>query len=91
MRGSYSPKYLVLKVQSVTGADLDKLKIIKPLYCSLTWNYKNKLACGCNSRGNLTKLGLKYIERIEKFNCNGKSPKESEFSLYIGHNNQISK
>lgn len=27
MRGSYSPKYLVLKVQSVTGASLDKLKI----------------------------------------------------------------
>ena len=27
MRGSSSPKYLILKVQSVTGADLHKLKI----------------------------------------------------------------
>lgn len=27
MRGSSSHKYLILKVQSVTGADLDELKI----------------------------------------------------------------
>ncbi len=47
--------------------DLDKLKEIKPLYCSLTWNDKNRLAGGCFSKGKITNLGYKYIDKIEEF------------------------
>lgn len=46
---------------------LNKLKKIKPLYCSLTWNECNNLAGGCNSNQDITPLGYKYIEKIEKF------------------------
>lgn len=47
--------------------DLDKLKEIKPLYCSLTWNKENALAGGSFSNKNITKPGYKYIDKIEEF------------------------
>ena len=59
--------YAIEDISGINYDELDKLKGIKPLYCSLTWNSKNALAGGCNSDGNLTKLGLKYIKKIEEF------------------------
>ena len=46
---------------------IDKLKEIKPLYCSLTWNEGNALAGGAFCKKGITKLGYKYIDKIEEF------------------------
>ena len=54
-------------ISNVSYKDLDIIKTIKPLYCSLTWNNKNILASGCFSKGGITKLGYKYIDKIESF------------------------
>ena len=51
----------------ISYEDLYKLKAIKPLYCSLTWNKENQLAGGAYSKKGITKLGYKYIDKIEEF------------------------
>ena len=61
-------KYFAIEdISSIPISDLDKLKEIKPLYCSLTWNSKNALAGGAYSKYGITKLGIKYIKKIEEF------------------------
>ncbi len=59
--------FAIEDISSLCYEDLTKLKEIKPLYCSLTWNHKNSLAGGAYSRGTLTKLGKKYMDLIERF------------------------
>lgn len=54
-------------VSVVSYNDLDRLSLLKPLYCSLTWNDSNALAGGCNSNRGITRLGKKYIKKIEEF------------------------
>ena len=54
-------------ISSIDYNDLDRLKEINPLYCSLTWNDKNKLGGGTFSKRNITNLGYKYINKIEEF------------------------
>lgn len=54
-------------ISCIPYEDLDVIKNISPLYCSLTWNNKNELASGCSSKGGITKLGYKYIDKIESF------------------------
>lgn len=43
---------------------LNFLLKLNPFSCSLTWNYKNLLAGGVNSEGDLTPWGKKCIERL---------------------------
>ena len=54
-------------VSVINYNDLDRLSLLKPLYCSLTWNGSNALAGGCKSNKGITRLGKKYIEKIEEF------------------------
>lgn len=67
---TYNIKDLYFAIEDISIINynkLDKLKKIKPLYCSLTWNNSNKLAGGANSNGDISNLGYKYIDRIEEF------------------------
>lgn len=59
--------FAIEDISNIPLSDLDKLKEIKPLYCSLTWNDKNILAGGAHSKYNITKLGIEYIRKIEEF------------------------
>lgn len=59
--------FAIEDISNIPFYDLDKLKDIKPLYCSLTWNNKNALAGGTYSNSNITKLGIKYIKKLEEF------------------------
>lgn len=59
--------FAIEDISIVNYEDLDKLKIIKPLYCSLTWNYSNDLAGGSYSKKDITPLGYMYIDKLENF------------------------
>ena len=59
--------FAIEDISIVPYEHLDKLKKIKPLYCSLTWNDENELAGGSFSKKDITKLGYKYIDKIENF------------------------
>ena len=60
--------YIAIEDVSIVPYEhLDKLKKIKPLYCSLTWNEENELGGGSYSNKDITSLGYKYIDKIETF------------------------
>lgn len=70
LTNSVSNKNIYFAIEDISNieyGDLDKLKEIKPLYCSLTWNYINKLAGGSLTKKDITELGYKYIDKIEEF------------------------
>lgn len=62
-----TPFIAIEDISQIKYEELDELSELKPLYCSLTWNDENKLAGGCYSKGKLTDLGKKYINKIETF------------------------
>ena len=59
--------FAIEDISVVPYLNLDILKRINPLYCSLTWNTENKLAGGAFSKKDITILGYKYINKIEEF------------------------
>lgn len=59
--------FAIEDVSIIPYEHLGKLKKIKPLYCSLTWNEENELAGGSFCKKDITKLGYKYIDKIEEF------------------------
>lgn len=59
--------FAIEDVSIIPYEKLDKLKEISPLYCSLTWNRENDLAGGAYSKKDISKLGYKYIDKIEEF------------------------
>lgn len=59
--------FAIEDISAIPYSEIDRLKEIRPLYCSLTWNYKNKLAGGSFSSTDITKLGYRYIDKIESF------------------------
>ena len=48
--------------------DLENIITLHPVSCTLTWNEQNILAGGALSNGNITRLGEKVIQRLERAN-----------------------
>jgi len=51
----------------ISKRNLDRVLNLKPVYCSLTWNYDNFLAGGALEGGDLTPLGYEVIKELENF------------------------
>ena len=49
----------------LNSKNIFKLLISNPVYCSLTWNYDNKLAGGCLEQSGLSSFGEKVVKTLE--------------------------
>jgi len=51
-------------IEDIGNVDIDEIIRLKPFSVGLTWNYKNKVASGCLSRGGLTAYGAGVVRRL---------------------------
>lgn len=66
------PKCFVLHIEDLgflkDENDVERLKLLKPFSCSLTWNFDNVFAGGSYGDKNLTKKGENLIKNLQKSN-----------------------
>jgi len=66
---AYNAQKLCLSIEDmnfVSKYSLDRVINAHPTYCSLTWNFNNKLAGGAKEGGDLSLFGLEVVDSLER-------------------------
>ena len=71
LKNKYKDIFLLFSIEDIGfihEEDIDKFIKLRPISCTLTWNFDNHLAGGALGKNGITKLGKKIISDLEKNN-----------------------
>ena len=69
LKNKYKDIFLLFSIEDIGfihEEDIDKFIKLRPISCTLTWNFDNHLAGGALGKNGITKLGKKIISELEK-------------------------